>query len=338
MPYASVPWATKKATNYILKTYNHLIFGLYGTAQECTPAEFGERALAQLKQAVHFDSAVLLNMDVSPDQQIAVHSMHLSNQPPEQLMAWGELETPDHVLDLGMRQRGVSIARSSRDTFGTQSDFLDYCRRFEIAHTLIHIPRPREKMPNNVDVLSLWRAQPKQDYSERERALSELLLPHLFQANLINLRLFAGQESAPPRRVSVLSSLLGCMHFSPPDAIALLQREWREWIPPFLPEALLQQLASSPQRQYTGAHILVKAELLGQTLHLQIAARPSIRLTGAEWNVARLAADGMSYKEIARHLGNSPATVRNQLHSVYDKLGVGNKTQLSAALPAIMTI
>lgn len=321
-----------------MENYHDLIFRLYGAAQECTPAEFGEHALAQLKEAVHFDSAVLLNMDVSADQQIAVHSMHLSNQPPEQLMAWGELESPDHVLDDGMRQRGVSLVRSSRDTFGAQGDFMAYCRRYEIAHTLIHIPKVRASMPNNVDVLSLWRARPVQDYTERERGLSDLLLPHLFQANLINLRLFAGHESATTPKVSALANLLGCMYFSPPDAIALLQREWREWIPPFLPGELLQQLASSPQRHYSGAHIVVKAALLGQTLHLQIAPQPPVRLTGAEWNVARLAADGMSYKEIARELGNSPATVRNQLHSVYNKLGVDNKTQLSATLPSIVPI
>lgn len=321
-----------------METHNTLIFRLYGAAQECTPAEFGEHALAQLKQAVHFDSAVLLNMDVSPNRQIAVHSMHLSNQPPEQLMAWGELETPDHVLDEAMRQRGVSLVRGSRDTFGAHADFMDYCRRYEIAHTLIHIPRAHESRPHNVDVLSLWRARPVQDYTERERALSDLLLPHLFQANLINLRLFSGLKSASTAAVSALANLMGCMYFSPPDAIALLQREWPEWLPPFLPDELLQQLASSQQRQYVGAHILVKAVLLGQALHLQIAPRPRIRLTDAESSVARLAAHGKTYKEIARALGNSPATVRNQLHSVYSKLGVDNKTQLAATLSTITTI
>lgn len=320
-----------------MDTYNALIFRLYEAAQECTPAEFGDHALAQLKQAVHFDSAVLLNMDVSPGRQIAVHSMHLSNQPPEQLMAWGELETPDHVLDEAMRRRGASLVRGSQDTFGAQADFMDYCRRYEIAHTLIHIPKAHKSMPDNVDVLSLWRARPEHDYTERERALSDLLLPHLFQANLINLRLFAGLEASPTATVSALANLMGCMYFSPPDAIALLQREWPEWIPPFLPGELLQQLASSEHRQYAGAHVLVKAELLGQALHLQIAPRPRIRLTDAEWSVARLAADGMTYKEIARALGNSPATVRNQLHSVYNKMGVDNKTQLSATLATIVT-
>lgn len=327
---------TKIATTCALETHNQLILNLYGAAQECTPAEFGEHALAQLKTVVPFDSAVLLNMDVGVGKQIAVHSMHLSNQPPEQLMAWGELNTPDHVLALGLQRRGTSAARSSRDTFSEQLDFLDYCQRYDIAHTLIHIPHARQNMPNNVDVLSLWRARPHQHYSERDRALSDLLLPHLFQANLISLRLFAGKKAGAMQRVLALASLHGCMHFSPPDAIALLQSEWREWTPPFLPRALLQQLAA--ERQYLGAHIHVKAELLGQTLHLQIAPRPQVRLTGAEWNVARLAAGGMSYKEIARQLGNSPATVRNQLHSVYAKLEVENKTQLSARLPAIMAL
>lgn len=333
MPLRSI--ATKIATSYILENYNHLILNLYGAAQECTPAEFGEHALRLMKAVVHFDSAVLLKTEIKEGNQIVVHSMHLHNQPPEQLMSWSELTTPDHVLAAAMRRRGASAAYNSRDTFSAQPDFLDYCGRYDIAHTLIHIPPVRESDPNSVEVVSLWRAQASRDYSANDQALSQLLLPHLLQANQISLRLFADKAARPAQRVSALSSLPGCMHFAPPDAIALLQREWPKWLPPFLPPELLRQLVAE-QRQYTGTHIVVTAELLGETLHLQIAPRPRVRLTGAEWNVARLAANGMSYKEIARQLGNSPATVRNQLHSVYAKLDVDNKTQLSARLPAIM--
>jgi DNA-binding CsgD family transcriptional regulator len=45
-----------------------------------------------------------------------------------------------------------------------------------------------------------------------------------------------------------------------------------------------------------------------------------------------LYAQGRSYKEIARLLGLSPATVRTYLRSVYVQLGVRNKIELSGAL------
>ena len=48
--------------------------------------------------------------------------------------------------------------------------------------------------------------------------------------------------------------------------------------------------------------------------------------------LADLVAMGATYKDAARTLGISPATVRNQLHSAYAKLGIPGRRQLAAAL------
>jgi len=55
-------------------------------------------------------------------------------------------------------------------------------------------------------------------------------------------------------------------------------------------------------------------------------------LTPAELKVARMAATGMSYKEIARELGRSLSTVDHQLRSVRNKLGVNSTGRLARAL------
>jgi len=55
-------------------------------------------------------------------------------------------------------------------------------------------------------------------------------------------------------------------------------------------------------------------------------------LTPAELKVARMAATGMSYKEIARELGRSFSTVDHQLRSVRDKLGVNSTARLARVL------
>ena len=51
-------------------------------------------------------------------------------------------------------------------------------------------------------------------------------------------------------------------------------------------------------------------------------------LSPAEWRVARLAVQGLSYKEIARELGRSPHTVDHQLRSIRSKLNVGSAAAL----------
>jgi DNA-binding CsgD family transcriptional regulator len=61
--------------------------------------------------------------------------------------------------------------------------------------------------------------------------------------------------------------------------------------------------------------------------------RPSIlaQLSTAEISVVRLAACGLSYKEVARRLGKSPNTVDNQLRSARAKLKVRNQVELAQA-------
>ncbi len=58
------------------------------------------------------------------------------------------------------------------------------------------------------------------------------------------------------------------------------------------------------------------------------ASDPLAGLTPAERRLAGLAADGLSYKEMARLLGRSPATVDHQLRSIRTKLGVRSTSRL----------
>ncbi len=55
--------------------------------------------------------------------------------------------------------------------------------------------------------------------------------------------------------------------------------------------------------------------------------RPRCRadnLTVRERTIANLVCKGNTYKEIARTFDRSPATVRNQIQTLYGKLGVDN--------------
>lgn len=86
-------------------------------------------------------------------------------------------------------------------------------------------------------------------------------------------------------------------------------------------------------------HTLLPDESAWRVLHRELAAflnqdgsatSRSVRraaLTPAEAAVMQLVAEGMNNRKIAEHLGKSEKTVRNQLSTIFDKLGVESRAQ-----------
>jgi DNA-binding CsgD family transcriptional regulator len=58
----------------------------------------------------------------------------------------------------------------------------------------------------------------------------------------------------------------------------------------------------------------------------------SVALTAQELRIARLAAEGLSNREIGERLFLSPRTVGSHLYKIFPKLGIANRAQLGAAL------
>lgn len=89
----------------------------------------------------------------------------------------------------------------------------------------------------------------------------------------------------------------------------------------------------------SGNHVLLPDEPAWEVLHREIAAfvdagaaaarraPEAVDLTPAETAVLRLVAEGLSNRSVARTLGKSEKTVRNQLSTIFDKLGVESRAQ-----------
>jgi len=76
-------------------------------------------------------------------------------------------------------------------------------------------------------------------------------------------------------------------------------------------------------------HLGFLLEALSQVSPVRLQdARGSNLLTKREEDVARLVAEGMSNREISRHLKLSEHTVRNYLFRVFEKLGISSRVEL----------
>lgn len=60
------------------------------------------------------------------------------------------------------------------------------------------------------------------------------------------------------------------------------------------------------------------------------------QFTARELEVLKLVASGISNKLIARELGSSPNTVRNQIHALFRKAKVSNRTELALRVAAVI--
>lgn len=328
-----------------MKTLNNLIVDIYDSAQYCSVPEFSEYALSRFGKTVQFNSAVIVDLAVTPDREFFIQSLHFQGTPidrfedrrqifgAEKFDSNGLINTRDLALKSAYMHRGKSAITDIASTFH-DVDILTYCKKYETAHSLTFVSG--QASTSTLSTVSFGRAARKNAYTARQRHAADIVLPHILQARKINRELRAGARANRPGGSTALANFEGCLLFVEDKAIELFQSEWKQWTPPLLPPQLIDALKIDKESRFVGVSIQVQASIQGNMICLVVTAngRQKTAVSAAEYRVARLAVEGMQYKEIAKKLGVSPATVRNQLHSAYQKLGVTNKTALASALSA----
>lgn len=328
-----------------MSKFSKAILDLYDGALTASPDQFSEHGMLVTKALLNFNSAVIAGFSLGAAKKISIQTLHLHNVPIEKL--WDRprvtgteslkdkfaIQSTDAIFVKAFQHQGNCIAADTSDVFRERLDagHLAYCKKYETAHSLVLV---NHKENNDIDVVALWRAQPKNSYSTHHINIGDQLLPHLLRANDINKRIAnANMSEGQTNSINLIASASGMLYFTEPAAISLMQREWREWHPPVLPSVMMEAFKSRPPMQYSGKNLSAAANFQNGLLSIKITRKLNqSALTAAEARVAQMATQGLSNKEIAKIIGNSPATVRNQLHSVYQKLHVANKTSLAKLL------
>jgi DNA-binding NarL/FixJ family response regulator len=153
-------------------------------------------------------------------------------------------------------------------------------------------------------------------------AVLDVNMPQLSGIDVLRL---AGRENIPSKAIFLTAVL------SDKDVVeAMAAGAWGIVLKQSAPETLIDCMrAVACGRKWLPAD-LVNPALQRETRRRNDQKRMEEALTQREIQIVGLAATGMPNKVIARQLNLSEGTVKLHLHNIYSKLGVSNRTELTA--------
>jgi DNA-binding CsgD family transcriptional regulator len=322
------------ASAEFIAQFSGLLLDLYRDASLLPADRFQAQVFTRLKALVPFDEAwwALGLAEAAPRTDAEyegpqIFDIYLHGVSQENYELYKKLKRFDTVVLKAERNPGVTLNVCMRDWYPeTHWPILDV---YGYAHLLAtHAIDPVIGLSS---AITLYRRDPDRPFNERERLIKQALMPHWIAAlnrNKIAPWIRDGAHVLNYPAAAILDPE-GGLRYATEVFGEMLRREWPDWRGPVLPEPLRTLLDSSADGQFSGKHIAAKITLRQHMPLIQVRSKLlADQLSEQQLKVARHAADGLNFKEIARLMDLSPATVRYYLTNIYRKLGVKNKVQL----------
>ncbi|MBI1196274.1 MAG: hypothetical protein GC203_00250 [Phenylobacterium sp.] len=299
---------------------------------------FKERALAQLRAAIPFDSAVWGSGIFSTNAMLSVAMVDF---PPAAVMAYANAwQGRDHFRDAAAAQPGKALRPEDlmdREAFERTPMYEAYLKPSGVEHMLG--VAQHNAVTNLGDMIVLFRADRSSPFSDDERDLFEQLsihLPNAWQLAQVAQHARAMADGSViglgDTESCAVTDRQGLLHAAGMDFCLAVRAVSPNWLGPRLPAALDRLHDGEATTVDLGPYEFKLCRGPDRNLLWAIPRGRTLSLTPAELRAARLYAGGMIQAEIAARLNVSASTVRNQLASAYQKLGVHSKVELVRAL------
>lgn len=311
-----------------MEKFSNLVLELYRAVNFIAYEDFQKHALQLVESLVQFDSAIWSVVSFSGDTPVINHvqlhdktSTHIVSM--EVIQCWLPLlqlclESPGHTFVASAMDPTMSLElRNSTGQYG-----IAHAAATSLAHDL----------SGTFTFISIFRRNPAQTYIESDRLLIQSIMPHLIETESRSRIRHMGLTTCV-RSERILSLAVtdktGILYSAEPGFLELIRLEWAHWQGPELPSPMLARLAINVESHYCGSEIVIEPFPTNKLIFLKARRRNAVdRLSQREASIARLFADGCTYKEIALELRISPATVRSHLGAAYMKLDITNKAEL----------
>lgn len=313
-----------------LATLSRLLLDLHDPGTGLSIADFRERVLRRLSEAVPFTSAAWASGTMTktgPD----FHTITLWKQPPQLLVDYDAIKHQDPLFVESAQSPGRAVRATARTSLPPA--FMPFVARYRLeqAMSIMHTD-PRSLLLTG---LSLWRSSPTEPFTPADAALMEAAFPHVMEVAARRVLADLSQAEGVALLVTSLAAVdrRGRLHATDAQFAAALAREFPRWRGPELPEALLPAVRAGEPRRVVLKRITVSITAHGDLMAVRIRPRSAVDdLTERQLQIVDLGAQGLSHKQIAARLRLSPATVRNHLAHAYDRLGVSNRVELTRVL------
>lgn len=333
-----------------LQAFSSTVRDLYALAEYATPDQFLTQAIGLLQTWIRFDGALFGTGESSRHKALKQFSdegnaHQQAHELPPQFMASDTQFSADPVafgfrnapsapsrgaIHEIYRKRKGQEAHDKNHTAKLKSGKLKLTDELGLCHLIIHGDDPEKVRPARWIVL--YRRHDVR-FAHTDAACLQGLWVHLSRAlNINHDRALSRQvKSQEEHIVSGLITMQGTIDIADPKFFELLEREWPDLAPESIPEVALECLRSG--QPYRGLQIEISMVRQHGFNLCQIRSIDAMEvLTPREFVVARRFAAGMSHKQIARELGVSHHTVRNQLAHLYRKLKLHDKASLAQYL------
>jgi len=315
-----------------VKALSNLILDLQRSCRDMPVDRYQYWAMDQLKARVRFDAAMWASGRFSADRRgPVIHNVVLANRPLAMMEDYESIKDDDPLASALRARPGDSCVINALPQLpGASREIRAYLVKWKIINALSNVIV--DPLTGLLTCVALYRESPEAPFTESERRFHEDAMPHLIETYATN-RIAHLIRAAQPRNAasyaSAASDALGQLHLAPDAFQRLLLAEWPTWRGSRLPSELRRLTSGKAGARFVGRRIFFRSApvenvFLVEAREKRVADELSVR----EAQVARLAANGLTYGQVAKRLAISTATVRNHLSAIYGKLGVRKQAEI----------
>ncbi len=312
-----------------LEAFNQCVLQLASLAREQGSSHFIADGLQAFRQLVPFASAWWGEMSASVSSAPLQSWMHgRIDLPASFATEWRHVAGLDSFAHDTLAKPG-RVIRDSEFTDPVEA-VNDFARRYDLYHLMcITFELPESGLSFFV---CLYRGEDEQAFNASEEGLFAAFCAHLLQLWRFQVQDMIRLDTGNGASDFGVARLDGSLLYVGARLCAAIQREVPGWSGSVLPAEVTAQLHQVPCVMRLGRCALTLSPNAEHVILSLEAPPPGVVLAPRERTAAMLFAAGHSYKEIARMLSLSPATVRTYLRNCYAQLGVKSKVELGSAL------